>query len=143
MSNALPLKIELKPSCILLILLSFLHFGAVISLWVSAIPLWLKLILLFLCAISLYYFLGRHVFYYFDRSIYKLAKQADGCWLLHQRHGNCVKAQLLSNSLISPALCIVNFKTLDHARSFSVLMFADSFKKGSLRQLLVLLRFPG
>ncbi len=137
---AVPFRVTLKPSLLLLAMLLFMHGGALIWLITFVLPLWLKLVVAVLISVSLVLQLRRYLLFKGDRAVTGVLWDGGGEWQLQRTVGETINAQLLGSSFVTPFLIVLNFKIESSRRMLPVVILSDSIDSTSFRRLTSKLR---
>lgn len=130
---------EFHPSRYLTAMLVAAHC-AVLAVLAAILPLWAALAAGALLLFSLSYYLGRDAWLRLPSSCAGLVLDGDGV-ILHRRDGVKLPGKILHDSLVTPALTVLN--VLPHGARFArgVVILPDSLEAESFRQLRVWLRW--
>lgn len=137
-----PLRLELKPSRYLYLLILISYGGASLLLWLT--PLWwvLKLLLTLLLLGDGRRQLRRHVWYRPPAAIQELIWKEDGRWV-RPGAGTIQDTELtLKQSFVHPRLVVLNFAA-GRWRTNSVVILPDALDRDTFRRLRVRLRVEG
>lgn len=119
-SFGMTIDLRLKPSLRALRVVFVLHVICLVLLPLAMQPGWPMIVLVALFGVS--WFVLRHsaVLGFNAKAITRVIWHADGGWLVF-RGAREYKAELQDNSLIHPALTVLNFRLLDGGRAARVL----------------------
>lgn len=137
---AVPFRVTLKPSFLLLAMLLFMHGGALIWLMTFVSPLWLKLIVAVAISASLLLQLRRYLLFRGDRAVTGVLWDGGDEWQLQRAKGEPLNARLLGSSFVNPFLIVLNFKIESSRRMLPVVIMTDSIDSSSFRRLTSKLR---
>ncbi len=137
---AVPFRVTLKPSLLLLATLLFMHGGALIWLITFVLPLWLKLVVAAVISASLVLQLRRHLLHKGDRVVIGLLWDGGDAWQLQRAEGEPLSAQLLGSSFVNPWLIVLNFKIESSRRMLPVVIMTGAIDSTSFRRLTSKLR---
>ena len=127
-------------STILILLLVFIHGGAMILVMISDLPSGLGPALLCLITINLFRVIRNLCGMPFPNAIQRFTCTVENRWLLALGNGSEIEARLLPSSFVHPWLVVLNFQLENHRRMRSVVLFTDALERDALRQLRVWLR---
>ncbi len=137
---AVPFRVTLKPSLLLLAMLLFMHGGALIWLITFVLPLWLKLVVAVVISASLALQLRRYLLFKGSRAVTGLIWDGGDEWQLQRAEGEALNAQLLGSSFVNPFLIVLNFKIESSRRMLPLVIMTDSIDSTSFRRLTSKLR---
>ena len=135
------LRIALKPSPYLAISLSLGHLGALASVALVPLALWLKLALSIVLLLSLARALRHGAWRMAPSSIVALACDREGAIQFTQRDGQTIDAQVLGSSFVAAYLTIVLLKPIFGGRVRPALVLPDMVAPELFRQLRVWLKW--
>jgi len=139
------LRLSLKPSNFLAILFSTLHLGAILSFCLTFQNNLLRFGFLLLCCTSLIFVLRRYAWLTSAKSICQIKWESkEKKWLLQQKNGEILEANIKTNSVVTPYFAILGFRVANHTNAIHhvsrpVLIFPDNVDKEEFRKLRVLL----
>ena len=131
---------EFHPSRYLTLLLLVAHSAVLAVLPLIALPLWAKSILVILLLYSLLHYLRRDAWLRLSDSYVGLALEGDG-FILRRRDGVSMPCAILSDSLVTPYLTVLNVLPQGAHFARSVLILPDSLDAEAFRQLRVWLKW--
>ena len=137
---ATPFSVNLQGSLQLAAILSVMHGGALVWIFLFALPWWLTLMATVVIGISLLFQLRRYLFMQGDRLVTALTWDGGDLWQLQRSPGEEVGATLLGSSFVTPWLIVLNFKTESSRLMWPVVVMSDSIDKVSYRRLTSKLR---
>jgi hypothetical protein len=130
----------IKPSPRFVLFLLFLHMAAAITVYATAVPPAVRLVVILLIAPSLIYYLARDVFLLLPDSWHQISlAQKDVSIVL--RDGSSFIARVKNTSIISPYCIVLHVRVEGHRRLVSRIIFPDGLGAGEFRQLCVRLKF--
>ena len=129
------LRLELRPSRQLTILLAALYLTAAASVSVLPVPSLLKLTCLFPIAWAAAASIWHHGLLKAPKSIHTLMLLADGGVEALSADGGCLKAEISPHATLFPWLIVLLLKTPSGRSPRAVLVLADSMAADELRQL--------
>jgi toxin CptA len=106
--------------------------------WPIAVPIFIKLFLSLVVAMSLFAIYRRH--WQNKKSINTLIWQTDGAWLLGCAEGEMIPVRLSPGTYAMPWLVVLNFKVLTEGRALSLVVLPDMLDQEMFRRLRVRLR---
>jgi toxin CptA len=121
-------------------MLLFIHGGALLWLFVFALPIWMKLLVAIAIITSLLLQLRCHLLQKGSRAVMGLLWDGGDEWQLQMDQGETINASLLGSSLVTPWLIILNFKTETSRRMLPVIIMTDALDSPSFRRLTSKLR---
>lgn len=133
---------QFHPSRIFSTLLVAVFLLTILVSVVLPLVLSLKVLLIFILLCALTYYLLRYARLLLPSSIVAMHIEAMNV-VLHQRNGNKESGRILSGSLVTPLLVVLNVFQDRQARTCSVILFADSLHKEPFRELRVILSWGG
>lgn len=140
---AQPLRLEPKPSRILITLLTIGHFGAIAVLVPLDLTIIVKLGMGFVLLVSLFVALKKQPGRVGEGGVKSLVWTTDGEWLLETVDGKTLSAILHESTYVHPWLVVLNFR-LDGKRSLlSFTLAPDALDKELFRELRVRLKVVG
>lgn len=135
------LRLHLRPSVQLASLLALAHGLALALLWPLDLPLWGKLTLAVLIAVSAYVSVGHIALLRADDAVTGLEIRDSGEVFLLTRQGVWHACHIGGDSFVSPWLTIVLLRREDRRRDSRMLVTADNCDAGDFRNLRVWLRW--
>jgi hypothetical protein len=135
------LRIELRASRSLTLLLGAAHLLAAVLSWVLPLSPWLSALLTALIGWSLWHALRLHALRSAPRAIVALAVEQNGRAELELRSGASIGARVLQDTFVTALLVVINQREEESGRRRSVVLATDSADAASLRALRVWLRF--
>lgn len=137
---AVPFRATLKGSLLLSVALFFIHGGALLWLFLFALPVWVKLLLAIAIITSLLLQLRTHLLQKGRRAVTALLWDGGEEWQLQMAHGEGVTARLLGSSFVSPWLIVLNFKIESRRRMLPVIIMTGTLDSSAFRRLTSKLR---
>lgn len=148
---ASPLRFNIIPSRILLILMGGLHAGAVLLLIPLALPIIVKFLFAAIIAASLYVFLLQSAWLSATRPLLNCwptfvdaVWDENDQWLLSDKKHQTHRAQLLPTSYVHAQLVVINLRLQDMAwynRYRTIILLHDNIDSETFRRLRVRLRW--
>ena len=133
-------QFKFLPSNYLAICLTAAHAIALIPLYFLACTVWVKVALTVLLLIGLWFLLQRYAWLSAPVSSVMLVLESDNI-VLTMRNGEQLRARVLSNSLVTPLLTVLNVLPHDTYFSRSIIIMPDSMDADAFRQLRVCLKW--
>ncbi len=115
--------------------LSIAFSGAIACLYLSAVPLWLQILLSIFLMLAYIYFSRQYLYFKNKKSLIYLLFNTDGVIELRFINGKRLTAKLLPNSFINQYLMILRFNTLENNKRYKLVLFYDSESQRCLREL--------
>ena len=140
---AQPLRLNPKPSRILIALLSIGHLGAIAILLPLYIPLVIKLGLTIVLVVSLVIALRKQPGRVGEGGVQTLIWKADGDWLLETTEGESLNATLHESTYVHPWLVVLNFRQENKSGLLSFALAPDALDSETFRELRVRLKVAG
>ncbi len=137
---ATPFSVTLHGSLQLAAILSLMHGGALVWLFLFVLPGWLTLMATAVVGVSLFLQLRRHLFMQGSRVVTALRWDGGDLWQLQRSQGEGVDATLLGSSFVTPWLIVLNFKIESGRLMLPVVVMPDSVDEASFRRLTSKLR---
>lgn len=137
---ALPLIFFYSPSIRLFLVQGVIHLGAVVCLWPTLLPLWLKP-LLALCILALLVRQGREFLRLRDRPLHLMLNREEE-WLLLQQGMDDERLQLLPGAFVHPWLAVLRFRRAGRLWPLVLILTRDNIESELFRRLRVRLRHP-
>jgi hypothetical protein len=136
----MPVRFEIKPSRIFILLLSSLHLLAMATVMLTKLVFWAKTGILLLLASSLLHHLYRQTR---DKRFWHTVTLDNTQLQVTMLNGVESGGELMSPTVVTP-LCVVLCARFDDCK-FPVcqVVFRDAMPAGKFRELRVLLRYPG
>lgn len=128
------MKVALRPSVFFLILLTFLHIGAIIIMCILPFFWLICLASSIIISLHLIHCLKKYVFLKSISSI-KQVEYQNNQWLLITANGNIIEAQIQGNSFQSPLLIILHFRPAVISKTITTLIFTNSCNPNCFRKL--------
>lgn len=138
---AIPFRVVLRRSFLLVSALLFMHGGALLWLFSFALPLWFKLTAAAVTAISLLLQLRLHLLQKGRGAVIALEWDGGEEWRLQLAEGGYITARLLGSSFVTAWLIVLNFKPeAGCRRMLPVIIMTDTIDTSSFRRLTSKLR---
>lgn len=131
-----PVKSSLRFALSLLVL----HMLAATVVFMTAIPLLIKLVILLLIALSLIYYLARDALLLLPGSWREISLSPDGVSGI-ARDGSGFFGQVTHNTVVSPYFVVLCVRLEGHRLLTSRVIFPDALSAGAFRELCVRLKF--
>ncbi|MGH8630927.1 MAG: protein YgfX [Burkholderiales bacterium] len=135
------LRIELRTSPRLALLLAVAHALTAAMVLVLPLPLWVRVALLGALAVSLVRSARRHALRGSPHACTALEVHRDGSTQWWLRSGTALTGRVLGESFVSPFLTVVALRRDDNGRRAGIVLLPDSSETDALRALRVWLRF--
>lgn len=135
------LRLSLKTSRQLTVLLAAGHLIAAACVFSVPLPLWLRILLPSLLLTSLVYHLRYQAWRSWPFSIVALEFEHDGTVFMHYRNGKILEAAVLGSSFVAPYLTIILLKSNRSRFVRSVVLLPDMLPAELFRSLRVWLRW--
>ncbi len=136
-------QFDFHPSRRLAGLLSAAHGAALAVLPALALPAWAALLMAAVLVFSLLYFLRGHAWLRSPSSCIGLTQDGDGGILLLTRDGSRIPCCILPDSVVTPALTVLNIRVEGARGTRGIVILSDSMDAGAFRRLRVWLRHGG
>lgn len=133
---AAPLSIRPEPSRYLGAALILMHAGAALTSLLTALPLWLRVVLVIAVAVSLFRAWRTHLG---TRRIVAAVWRPEGEWHLTTADGKRITATLAPECYVSPYAVVLRFKDVA-GRVRTLVLLPDALDADTLRRLRVRLR---
>lgn len=130
----------IKPSLRFALSLLFLHMAAAITVYATAIPPVISLVIMLLIALSLLYYLARDVFLSLPDSWREISFDQSGLSVV-TRDGSGFVARVSNTTVVSPYCIVLRGKVDGRRFSASRVIFPDALSAGEFRELCVRLKF--
>jgi len=130
----------IKPSLRFAMLLLLLHITAVVVVYMTAIPLVVRLAAILLILLSLIYYLVRDALLLMHGSWHEIALNQDGVSLV-TRSGSKLFGQVANKTVVSPFLIVLRVRLEGRRLLISRVIFPDALGAGAFRELCVRLKF--
>lgn len=137
---AIPFRVTLKHSFLLIAALFFMHGGALFWLFSFSLPLWLKFVVAAVVVASLLLQLRRYLLLKGNYAVIGLIWDGGEEWQLQCASGETIHAHLLGSSFVNPWLIALNFKVESRRRMLPVIIMTDTIDSTSFRRLTSKLR---
>ncbi len=135
------LSIQLQPSKQLAILLSLAHCTAAGAFWPLALPMIVKMIIIFLLAGSLYYYLRRYAWLISAQSIVALHLTGRNQCELKTNTGSAIDTVIDASTFVAPYMTVLCLKEDQIHRYRTVVILPDGIDADSFRQLRIWLKW--
>jgi hypothetical protein len=140
---AQPLRLNPKPSRILLGLLTVGHLGAIAVLLPLDFPLIIKLLIVVVLLVSLVVAWRKQPGKVGEGGVKTLIWKADGDWLLETIDGESLNATLHESTYVHPWLVVLNFRQEGKQGLLSFVLAPDALDHEIFRELRVRLKVAG
>lgn len=128
------LVLSLKPSRYLAILISGLHIVvALVALLTPAFPIWARLFMAGVIALSAWRSLRLQYWKKDPRAIIEIIWDADEQWRIRTSSGETLDVSLASSSFVSRKACVLNFQHHEQGR-FNTIILPDSLPSEMMQQ---------
>lgn len=136
-----PIRIRLRASLQLAILLTAAHAAAIASLWPLAVTPSIKFALGAIALTSCGFFLLRDALLRFSGSVIVIELAEEGACVLTDRAGRERKGAVLGDSFVSSFLTVLHCRLVGQRHGRSVVIFPDAVEEDAFRRLRVWLRW--
>lgn len=140
MPSAAVLQHPVKSSLRFAVLLLVLHMIAATVVYATAMPLPVKLVMLLLISLSLFYYLARDVLLLFPDSWREISLDQNGVSVI-ARDGSSFLGQVANKTVVSPYFVVLCVRLEGHRLLVSRVIFPDAMSTGAFREFCVRLRF--
>lgn len=140
---AQPLRLEPKPSHILIALLTMGHLGAIALLIPLDFSIIIKLGIAAMLLVSLIVALRKQPGSVGEGGVQTLVWKADGEWLLETVDGESLPATLHESTYVHPWLVVLNFRQANKRGLLSFALAPDALDGETFRELRVRLKVEG
>jgi hypothetical protein len=140
MPSAVVLQHPVKPSLCFAVSLLLLHMIAATVLYATAMPLPVKLVMLLLISLSLFYYLARDVLLLFPDSWREISLDQNGVSVI-ARDGSSFLGQVANKTVVSPYFVVLCVRLEGHRLLVSRVIFPDAMSTGAFREFCVHLKF--
>ncbi len=134
-------RIQVAPSVLISVAVCTVHLAAAGVLWLVPIPVLGKVVMTFLVAISLIYFMARDAALHAANSIVALELREDGGIACLMRRGEWLDCELLGSTYVSPHMTVVNLRPQGWLRTRRVILVPDNIDPRDFRRLRMWLRW--
>lgn len=140
MPSAAVLQHPVKSSLRFAVLLLVLHMIAATVVYATAMPLPVKLVMLLLISLSLFYYLARDVLLLFPDSWREISLDQNGVSVI-ARDGSSFLGQVANKTVVSPYFVVLCVRLERHRLLVSRVIFPDAMSTGAFREFCVHLKF--
>lgn len=140
---AQPLRLQPKPSRILIALLTVGHLGAIAVLFPLDLLLLVKLGIAAVLIVSLVVALRKQPGRVGEGGVQTLIWKADGDWVLETTEGELLNAPLHESTYVHPWLVVLNFRQENKRGLLSFTLAPDALDGETFRELRVRLKVAG
>jgi hypothetical protein len=140
MPSAAVLQHPVKSSLRFAVLLLVLHMIAATVVYATAMPLPVKLVMLLLISLSLFYYLARDVLLLFPDSWREISLHQNGVSVI-ARDGSSFLGQVANKTVVSPYFVVLCVRLEGHRLLVSRVIFPDAMSTGAFREFCVHLKF--
>ncbi|MEO8342694.1 MAG: protein YgfX [Gallionella sp.] len=140
MLSAITLQLSVKPSLRFAGWLLLLHIITATVVYATAMPLPVRLAMLLMIFLSLFYYLMRDVLLVFPDSWHEISLDPDGVSVI-VRDGSSFIGQVADNTSVSPYFIVLCVKVEGHRPRVSRVIFPDAMGETAFRELSVRLKF--
>lgn len=138
-----PLRLNPKPSRILITLLTVGHLGAVAVLFPLDLPLVIKITAAVVLLVSLIIAVRKQPGRTGEGGVQTLIWKADGDWVLGTAEGESLNATLHESTYVHPWLVVLNFRQENKRGLLSFTLAPDTLDRETFRELRVRLKVSG
>ena len=135
------LKINLRPSRILVAILVFAHAAAIAMVVLAGLPLWLALVAIAALVASLVYDVWQTALLRAQDAVRALEITADDKFSIQTRRGERLECEVLGSTYVTFFLTILNLKALNSGGNKRAVILPDSLDAEDFRKLRVWLRW--
>ena len=129
-----------KPSAHFAMLLLLSHAVAISVVYVTAMPLAARLVMLMLLLVSLLYYMARDVLLLFSNSWREILLDQDRVQIV-VRDGSDFSGQTADKTIVSPYFIVLRIRLDEHRLPVSRVIFPDAIGRDAFRELCVRLKF--
>jgi hypothetical protein len=140
MPSAAVLQHPVKSSLRFAVLLLVLHMIAATVVYATAMPLPVKLVMLLLISLSLFYYLARDVLLLFPDSWREISLDQNGVSVI-ARDGSSFLGQVANKTVVSPYFVVLCVRLEGHRLLVSRVIFPDAMSTSAFREFCVHLKF--
>lgn len=140
MPSAAVLQHPVKSSLRFAVLLLVLHMIAATVVYATAMPLPVKLVMLLLISLSLFYYLARDVLLLFPDSWREISLDQNGVSVI-AGDGSSFLGQVANKTVVSPYFVVLCVRLEGHRLLVSRVIFPDAMSTGAFREFCVHLKF--
>ncbi len=130
----------IRPSLRLALLLLWFHLMAAIAVYLTAMPLAAKLVVLVTISSSLVYHLLRDVLLLLPHSCREILLDQNSVSIAI-RNGSLIQGSMVNNTVVSPFFVLLRTKAEGYLMPVSFVIFPDALGAGAFRELCVHLKF--
>lgn len=140
MPSAVVLQHQVKSSLRFAVSLLLSHMIVAIVVYATAMPLPVKLVMLLLISLSLFYYLARDVLLLFPDSWREISLDQNGVSVI-ARDGSSFLGQVTNKTVVSPYFVVLCVRLDGHRLLVSRVIFPDAMSTGVFREFCVHLKF--
>ena len=140
MPSAAVLQHPVKSSLRFAVLLLVLHMIAATVVYATTMPLPVKLVMLLLISLSLFYYLARDALLLFPDSWREISLDQNGVSVI-ARDGSSFLGQVANKTVVSPYFVLLCVRLEGHRLLVSRVIFPDAMSTGAFREFCVHLKF--
>lgn len=140
MPSAVVLQHQVKSSLRFAVSLLLSHMIVAIVVYATAMPLPVKLVMLLLISLSLFYYLARDVLLLFPDSWREISLDQNGVSVI-ARDGSSFLGQVTNKTVVSPYFVVLCVRLDGHRLLVSRVIFPDAMSTGAFREFCVHLKF--
>ena len=134
-------RIQVASSALIATAICAVHLAAGSVLWLVPIPVLGKVVMTFIIAISLIYFMARDAALHAAHSIVALELREDGEIACQVRSGEWIECELLGATYVSPHMTVVNLRPQGLMQMRRVILVPDNIDPRDFRRLRIWLRW--
>jgi toxin CptA len=134
-------RIPVGPSVLIALAVGVVHLAGAGVLWLVAVPVAAKAVLMLAIAVSLIFFMARDAALHAPHSIVALELRERGEIACQTRRGEWLACEVLGSSYVSPRMTVINLRSLGWRRSRRVILVPDNVDPRDFRRLRVWLRW--
>lgn len=134
-------RIQVASSALIAIAICTVHLAAGGVIWLVPIPVLGKVVMTFLIALSLIYFMARDAALHAAHSIVALELREDGEIACQMRSGEWLDCELLGATYVSPHMTVVNLRPQGRLQMRRVILVPDNIDPRDFRRLRIWLRW--
>ncbi len=134
-------RIQVASSALIATAICAVHVAAGSVLWLVPIPVLGKVIMTFIIAVSLIYFMARDAALHAAHSIVALELHEDGGIACQMRNGEWLECDLLGATYVSPHMTVVNLRPHGLLQMRRVILVPDNIDPRDFRRLRIWLRW--
>lgn len=136
-------RIQVAPSVLIAVAVCAVHLAAGGVLWLVPAPVLGKVLMTFVVAVSLIYFMARDAALHASHSIVAMELHEDGRVSCQMRRGEWFDCELLGSTYVSPHMTVLNLQPQGLLLTRRVILVPDNVDPRDFRRLRAWLRWRG